>query len=142
MSTAPQRFGTATGARLLLIDDDDGNREVLAYFLRRQGFVVSTAATGEEGLATIDAQAFDLVLLDLVMPGIGGLATLQAIRSRFPAAVLPVVMVTGLDTADDVEAAVQLGADDYVSKPYQLADALARITALLHRAPDAPIPRS
>lgn len=120
--------------RVLLVDDDEGNREVLAYYLRRQGFAITTATSGEEGLAALDAQEVDLVLLDLVMPGMGGLQTLKAIRARYSASALPVVMVTGNDAPGDVQMAVQLGADDYVSKPYQLADALSRITALLQRS--------
>jgi len=134
MSTSPRADGELAAPRILVVEDDEGNREVLAYFLRRQGFAVSTAATGEQGLAALDAGPFALVLLDVVMPGMGGLEALRVLRSRFPASVLPVIMVTGLDAGDDVSAAVDLGADDYVTKPYQLADALARINAVLARA--------
>jgi DNA-binding response OmpR family regulator len=137
MMPTSSRVHPHSTAHLLLVDDDDGNREVLAYFLRRQGFVVATAATGEEGLETLEAQPIDLVLLDMVMPGLSGLEVLKAIRARRSAHVLPVVMITGLDASGDVETAVRLGADDYVSKPYQLADALARINALLQRTSNA-----
>lgn len=119
--------------RLLLVDDDEGNREVLAYFLRRQGFEVMALSNGEEGLAALEADRFDLLLLDVVMPGIGGMETLRRVRARHPATALPVIMVTGLDAGEDIAAALTLGANDYVSKPYQLADALARIRrALTH----------
>jgi two-component system response regulator RegX3 len=134
MSTSSRAHDDRSAPRILVIEDDEGNREVLAYFLRRQGFAVATAASGEEGLAAVDRGAFALVLLDVVMPGMGGLDVLRALRSRFPASVLPVIMVTGLDTGDDVALAEELGADDYVTKPYQLTDALARINAVLARA--------
>jgi DNA-binding response OmpR family regulator len=120
-------------ARILLVDDDEGNREVLAYFFRRRGFEIVTAGTGEEALAAIEVGTFSLVLLDVVMPGMGGLDVLRELRSRYPASVLPVVMVTGLDASEDVAAATAIGADDYVTKPYQFADVLARIEALLAR---------
>jgi DNA-binding response OmpR family regulator len=124
--------------RILIVDDDEGNREVLAYFLRRQGFLVTTAASGEEALAAFDsadpgAATFGLVLLDVVMPGIGGLETLRVLRTRYSAAALPIIMVTGLDGGDDMNAALALEASDYVTKPYQLADALVRIEAVLAR---------
>jgi DNA-binding response OmpR family regulator len=131
MPTTPSPAREPDLPRILLVEDDEGNREVLAYFLRRRGFHVSTATCGEEGLAALESDTFHLVVLDVVMPGIGGLETLRLLRARFPAATLPVVMVTGLDTGDDVDAARQLGANDYVTKPYELSDALARIRALL-----------
>jgi DNA-binding response OmpR family regulator len=122
----------SAAARILLVDDDEGNREVLGYVLKRNGFVVTTAATGEEGLDILARGRVDLIVLDLVMPGLGGLETLRIIRTSHSPAALPVVIVTGLDAADDVATAKNLGANDYVSKPYQLADALARIRALVH----------
>lgn len=120
---------------ILIVDDDEGNREVLAYFLRRQGFGVATAASGEAALTAIDGATFDLVLLDVVMPGIGGLETLRILREHYSEAALPVIMVTGLDASEDVATALEMGATDYVSKPYQLADALARIRGVLARDP-------
>ena len=134
MSTLPRLDNERSVPRILLVDDDEGNREVLAYFLRRRGFTVSTASSGEDALVALDSDAFALVLLDVVMPGLGGLETLRAIRARFPASTLPVVMVTGLDGGDDVTTAIEMGADDYVTKPYQLADALTRIRTLIERA--------
>lgn len=119
--------------RILLVDDDEGNREVLGYVLRRAGFSVTAVGSGEEGLSALERAGADLVVLDLVMPGLSGLDTLRAIRTRFARAMLPVVMVTGLDAPDDLATASALGADDYVSKPYQLADAVARIRALVDR---------
>jgi DNA-binding response OmpR family regulator len=124
MPTPPRATRDPDAPRILI---------VLAYFLRRQGFVVSTAACGEDALAAFETQTFGLVLLDVVMPGIGGLETLRTLRSRYPASVLPVIMVTGLDAGDDVSAALALDASDYVTKPYQLADALVRIETVLAR---------
>jgi DNA-binding response OmpR family regulator len=134
MSLPPPVPSGSDSPRILIVEDDEGNREVLAYFLRRQGFEIVTAPNGESALATVDSASFDLVLLDVVMPGIGGLETLRALRTRYSEAALPVIMVTGLDAGDDVTAALEMGASDYVSKPYQLAFALERIRSVLARA--------
>jgi DNA-binding response OmpR family regulator len=130
--------------RILIVEDDEGNREVLAYFLRRQGFAVETSPNGESALAALDerdAAPYSLVLLDVVMPGIGGLETLRVLRQRFSSDALPVIMFTGLDAGEDVSAALAMGATDYVSKPYQLADALTLIRGVLARATTAETPR-
>jgi DNA-binding response OmpR family regulator len=134
MSLPPPAPSGPDSHRILIVEDDEGNREVLAYFLRRQGFEIATAPNGESALASVDSTPFDLVLLDVVMPGLGGLETLRALRARYPESALPVIMVTGLDASDDVAAALEMGASDYVSKPYQLAYALERIRSVLARA--------
>jgi DNA-binding response OmpR family regulator len=140
MTTPPLNPAERDAPRILIVEDDEGNREVLAYFLRRQGFEVATAPSGEAALTlleTIETAPFRMVLLDVVMPGIGGLETLRALRQRFSAESLPVIMVTGLDGGEDVAAALDMGATDYVSKPYQLADALALIRSVLARTATA-----
>jgi DNA-binding response OmpR family regulator len=133
MSLPPPAQPRPDAPGILIVDDDEGNREVLAYFLRRQGFEVATAASGEAALTAIDDSTFDLVLLDVVMPGLGGLETLRILREHHSEAALPVIMVTGLDAGEDIEMALAIGATDYVSKPYQLADALVRIRSVLAR---------
>jgi DNA-binding response OmpR family regulator len=134
MSLPPPAQPRPDAPGILIVDDDEGNREVLAYFLRRQGFEVATAASGEAALTAIDDSTFDLVLLDVVMPGLGGLETLRILREHHSEAALPVIMVTGLDAGEDIATALAIGATDYVSKPYQLADALVRIRTVLARA--------
>ena len=135
MSTLPRLDSERSVPRILLVDDDEGNREVLAYFLRRRGFAVSTASSGEDALAALDG--------DHVRTGparrrhAGHWADWRrCVRSAraSPRSTLPVVMVTGLDAGDDVTAAIEMGANDYVTKPYQLADALTRIRTLIERA--------
>lgn len=142
--TPPRARPAPDAPRILIVDDDEGNREVLAYFLKRQGFEVETSPNGEAGLDALgdhDIAPFSLVLLDVVMPGIGGLETLRVLRQRYSSEELPVIMVTGLDASDDVATALGMGACDYVSKPYQLGDALARIRGVLARATTDERPR-
>jgi DNA-binding response OmpR family regulator len=112
---------------LLLVDDDDGNREVVAYYLRRQGFEVTPVSTAREALEAIEQRTFAIVLLDVVMPEMSGFAVLERIRARFTAAHLPVLMLTGLDALEAARTASELGANDCLAKPYQLADILACI---------------
>jgi DNA-binding response OmpR family regulator len=112
---------------VLLVDDDDGNREVVAYYLRRQGFEVTPAASAREALEALAASRYAIVLLDVVMPEMNGFAALERIRERFTALELPVVMFTGLDADEATRTAVELGANDCLAKPYQLSDILSCI---------------
>jgi CheY-like chemotaxis protein len=114
-------------ASILIADDDASNREVLTYYLRRQGFDVHAVSDGEQALAAIAARRFALVLLDVVMPGLDGIETLRRIRGTHGAGELPVILFTGLDAPDALDAAGQLGANDWLAKPYQLADLLAAV---------------
>ncbi|MEO5819732.1 MAG: response regulator [Vicinamibacteraceae bacterium] len=114
-------------ASILIADDDVSNREVLSYYLRRKGYDVHAVADGELALAAIAARRFALVLLDVVMPGLDGLEALRRIRVTHSARELPVILFTGLDAPDALEAAGELGANAWLSKPYQLADLLAAV---------------
>jgi len=120
-------LGTSAGPRILIADDDPSNREVLAYYLRRQGYDVRTVTDGADALAAIAGSTFALVLLDVVMPGLDGIETLRRIRGTHAAGELPVILFTGLDAPDALDAAGQLGANDWLAKPYQLADLLASV---------------
>ena len=102
------------------------NRDMLARRLARRGYTVAVAADGYQALAMIEAQQFDLVLLDIMMPGMSGLDVLKTVRQRYAAADLPVIMVTAKDESDDIVAALQLGANDYVTKPLDFPVVLAR----------------
>jgi sigma-B regulation protein RsbU (phosphoserine phosphatase) len=123
---SPPADGAATSA-ILIADDDASNREVLTYYLRRQGYEIQAVADGEQALAAIASRMFSLVLLDVVMPGIDGLEALRRIRLTHPARELPVILFTGLDAADALDAAGALGANAWLAKPYQLADLLAAV---------------
>jgi CheY-like chemotaxis protein len=114
-------------ASILIADDDASNREVLTYYLRRQGYDVVAVADGELALAAIADRRFALVLLDVVMPGLDGLEALRRIRGTHSACELPVILFTGLDAPDAFDVAGQLGANAWLAKPYQLADLLAAV---------------
>jgi adenylate cyclase len=114
-------------ARLLVVDDDEEGRELLARRLARQGYRVSSAADGESALRRLEEEPFDLVLLDLEMPGLGGMETLASLRRRLSPGELPVVMVTGRADSAGVVEALARGANDYVVKPFDPAVLEARV---------------
>ncbi len=129
--------------RVLLIDDEPSIRRALAPTLRELGFQVSEAASGEEALQLLRTEVYDAALLDVNMPGIGGLETLRRIRQL--AMRLPVLMLTVRGDEEDKVSALDLGADDYVTKPFSTPELVARIRAAVRRfraparATDAPI---
>ena len=116
---------------VLVVDDNPTNRALLARHLFRQGFSVCTAQGGHEALETLASHPFDLVLLDVVMPDLNGYDTLKRIRKNSSVADLPVIMVTGRTANDDVVRALEMGANDYVTKPLDISLILARIKTQL-----------
>ncbi len=116
---------------LLVVDDNEMNRDVLSRRLSRQGYQVTTVTGGEDALGAIAAESFDLVLLDFQMPDVSGLDVLQALRKRYSAVDLPVIMVTSRSASEDIVQALDLGANDYVTKPVDFPVALARIRTQL-----------
>src|ERR1700704_3203711 len=102
---------------LLIVDDDEYNRDLLCRRLERKGYEASAAASGKEALTLIRQSAFDLVLLDIMMPELDGIAVLKTIRETYTATQLPVIMVSAKDESDDIVGALSLGANDYVTKP-------------------------
>jgi len=116
---------------LLVVDDNENNRDLLARRLAARGYHVRTAEGGREALDLVDAQPFDLILLDVMMPEISGLDVLQILRTRHTAAALPIIMATARDASADVVEALKLGANDYVTKPLDFAVVLARVEAQL-----------
>ncbi|MDR3700013.1 MAG: EAL domain-containing protein [Candidatus Sulfopaludibacter sp.] len=117
--------------RLLVVDDDEMNRDLLSRMLFRNGYEVIAAASGPETLEILDSRPVDLVLLDLRMPGTSGIGVLQRIRTKFPATVLPVIMVTALPESEGLVPAMRAGANDYITKPVDFAVALAKIETRL-----------
>lgn len=120
--------------RLLVTDDEELNRDMLSRRLRRRGYEVATAAGGPETLALLlgaEQPAFDLLVLDIMMPGMDGYAVLARLRERFPAAELPVIMATARKEQSDVLNALELAANDYVTKPLDFPVLLARIALQL-----------
>jgi diguanylate cyclase (GGDEF)-like protein/PAS domain S-box-containing protein len=121
-------------ASLLVVDDHEPNRDALSRRLAREGYVVETAADGPQALALIGAGAYDLILLDVEMPGMNGLDVLRRVRDAHAPTDLPVIMVTARSRGADVVEALRLGANDYVTKPVDVSVALARIaTHLSHK---------
>jgi signal transduction histidine kinase len=118
---------------LLVVDDLQDNRIVLSRRLRRRGYRVTEAGSGAEALDLIGRMAFDLVLLDLVMPQMDGFQVLEAIRATHDRDALPVIMTTVRDAVSDVVNALRVGADDYLTKPVDFPVALARIEAHVQR---------
>jgi diguanylate cyclase (GGDEF)-like protein len=114
-------------ATLLLVDDDALNRDALSRRLVRSGYSVLTAASGADALDMVGRHRVDAVLLDVMMPGMSGIETLRRLRLSRPASDLPVIMVTANDASRDVVVALDMGANDYVTKPVDFAIALARI---------------
>lgn len=116
--------------RLLLIDDDRELGELLVEFLDREGLSLELAHSGQEGLEKLAEYAYDLVLLDVMMPGMSGIDVLREMRQAYT---LPVLMLTAKGDELDRVLGLELGADDYLPKPYSHRELLARIRALLRR---------
>lgn len=124
--------------RVLLIDDDAKLFELLRELLAPSGFVVSNAPDGPRGLAMVEQGGFDVVLLDGMLPGMDGLDVLKRLRGKPAFARLPVIMLTARGDEADRIVGLEVGADDYVAKPFSPRELLARLRAVLRRAdPDA-----
>jgi len=119
--------------RVLVIEDEESYREATSYMLRKEGFEVVGAADGNQGLAEFDRVGADIVLLDLMMPGLPGTEVCRQLRAR---ASVPVIMVTARDSEVDKVVGLELGADDYVTKPFSHRELVARIRAVLRRGQD------
>lgn len=121
--------------RILVVDDDPQIRRVLKMTLTAEGYEVEDARSGEEAQETLREGHYDLMLLDMNMPGMGGLETCREIRSSSE---IPIIMLTVSNTEKDKVAALDAGADDFVAKPFSTPELLARIRAALRRAPVPP----
>lgn len=116
--------------RILLVEDEESYRMPLVYQLTKEGYDVSAWATGDEGLEAFTTQHFDLALLDLMIPGIDGMELARRIRQQ---SWIPIIMLTAKSTEIDKIIGLEMGADDYVTKPYSFRELLARIHAVLRR---------
>jgi two-component system response regulator RegX3 len=116
--------------RILVVEDEESFSDALSYMLRRENFEVSVARTGPDALSEFDRSGADLVLLDVMLPGLSGTEVCRQLRTRSD---VPVIMLTAKDSEVDKVVGLELGADDYVTKPYSARELVARIRAVLRR---------
>jgi len=117
-------------SRILVVEDEESYSDPLSYLLRKEGYEVAVADTGPAALVEFDKNGADLVLLDLMLPGLPGVDVCRALRQRGS---VPVIMLTAKDSEIDKVVGLEIGADDYVTKPYSSRELLARIKAVLRR---------
>lgn len=120
--------------RVLLVEDEPDLAEPLAYLLRREGYEVEIAEDGPAALSAYREQGADLILLDLMLPGMPGTEVCRQVRATSN---VPIIMLTAKDSEVDIVVGLELGADDYVTKPYSARELLARMRAVLRRTADA-----
>jgi len=113
-----------------VVEDEESIADPLSYLLRQEGFEVAVAATGPDGLAEFDRGGADIVLLDLMLPGLSGTEVCRALRTRSS---VPIIMLTARDSEIDKVVGLELGADDYVTKPFSTRELVARVRAVLRR---------
>jgi two-component system, OmpR family, response regulator RegX3 len=116
--------------RVLVVEDEESISDPLSYLLRQEGFEVAVAATGPDGLAEFDRGGADIVLLDLMLPGLSGTEVCRTLRAKSN---VPVIMLTARDSEIDKVVGLELGADDYVTKPFSSRELVARVRAVLRR---------
>lgn len=116
--------------RVLVVEDEESYSDALSYMLRKEGFEVAVAPTGDQALDTFDRTGADLVLLDLMLPGLPGTEVCRTLRQKSN---VPVIMLTAKDSEIDKVVGLELGADDYVTKPFSSRELVARIRAVLRR---------
>ena len=117
-------------SRILIVEDEESFSDPLSYLLTKEGFEVAVAADGNEGLEEFDRGGADLILLDLMLPGISGTEVCRQVRQRSN---VPIIMLTAKDAEIDKVVGLELGADDYVTKPYSSRELVARVRAVLRR---------
>ena len=120
----------STVTKVLIVEDEESMADPLAFLLRREGFSTEIAANGPDALVAYDRSGADIVLLDVMLPGMSGTEVCKQLRSRGP---VPVIMVTARDSEIDKVVGLELGADDYITKPYSTRELIARIRAVLRR---------
>jgi two-component system response regulator RegX3 len=116
--------------RVLVVDDEPAIRDTLSYALRQEGFDVELRGDGDSGLTAALEDGFDLVILDLMLPGISGSEVCRRLRAESP---VPIVMLTAKDAELDRVVGLEIGADDYVTKPFSMAELIGRVRAILRR---------
>jgi len=123
----------AAAQRILVVDDEDDLLELLRYNLSREGYQVTCVATGEDALRSVRRQPPDLIVLDVMLPGIDGLEVCRRLKSESKTREIPIVMLTAKSEESDIVAGLEHGSDDYIAKPFSPRVLVARVKALLRR---------
>src|SRR6476661_7376567 len=132
---APTRPIDTVRSRILVVDDNARTQEAIALYLRHAGYEVDVAASGPDALASFAANPPDLIVLDLMLPGLSGLDVCRTLRARTD---VPIIMVTARTTEEDKLEGLRSGADDYVTKPFSPRELVARVGTVLRRARPGP----
>ena len=127
-----------TNAHILVVDDEPDISALVAYHLARESYRVRTASSGPEAIRAAEVERPDLVILDLMLPGMSGLQVLEELRKRPETAEIPVILLTARREEQDRIAGLRLGADDYVAKPFSPQELILRVGAVLRRVQQAP----
>jgi two-component system alkaline phosphatase synthesis response regulator PhoP len=127
---------------VLIVEDEEEIQELVAYNLSREGFRTSVAGSGEDALKKVRAEHFDLVVLDLMLPGMDGLDVCRALKKEEKTMAIPVIMLTAKGEESDIVAGLELGADDYIVKPFSPKVLVARIKTVLRRKSAEPVDES
>lgn len=122
------------GALILVVDDIEANRDLLGRHLQRAGYQVKTVASGAEALRMVGNSSFELILLDIMMPDIDGFTVLKSLRKNYQASQLPVIMISALDDCENIVNALNIGANDYITKPFDKKIMLSRVSTQLETA--------
>ncbi len=129
----------AAPAHILIVDDEADLVELVSYNLRKEGFVADSASDGEAALAKIRKDTYDLVVLDLMLPGIQGVELCRILRNDPKTANIPVIMLTAKGEEIDKIVGLEIGADDYITKPFSPRELVARVKAVLRRSAEKPL---
>lgn len=127
--------------RILVVDDEADLVELVSYNLKKEGFVIDSAFDGEEAFAKVKKANYDLLILDLMLPGIQGMELCRILRNDPKTASLPIIMLTAKGEEVDKVVGLEMGADDYVTKPFSLRELVARVRAVLRRSAEKPLPQ-
>lgn len=120
-------------SKILVVEDERDIAELLSYNLRNNRYLVTVSSSGEDCLRLVDSDKFDLILLDLMLPGLGGLEICRRLKADTRTSSIPIIMLTAMSEEADIIAGLEIGAVDYVTKPFSLQILLARIKAALRR---------
>jgi two-component system alkaline phosphatase synthesis response regulator PhoP len=124
--------------KILVVDDEEDILELLRFNLTKEGYQVACASTGEEALSTVRSENPDLILLDLMLPGMDGLEAARRLKGEFSTKNIPIVMLTAKGEESDIVTGLELGADDYITKPFSRKILVARLRAVLRRKDEQP----